>query len=557
MKYILRAGIIALALTLALTCGSSKKNALFPLLGATMNEGQGGPGVSPVTPSTNETPTTTTPAVVPVEVPSSPVNNGGGNSGGNPGGGNAANPGNTGDTGNTGNNGNNGNAGNTGDTGNAGNTGNTGNAVNNGNTGNTGDSGNAGNTGNTGNAGNTGNTGNNGGGAGSTDGNTAVDNGSGSAGNTSDEDDDKDEDVAIDDDEGDEDQSDIGGLGDDSSDEEKDNGAEKSCSSRSITLDSTTGNWYNTPAGNAKGRNGHGTNQSGIHTYWADQKLLLKVRNNCQAGWYRLRLVAKNYQGPLPSFYKYFNVSVRNESTGRYAGGMLIKASDQSYHRGILALYLPEGSTDLELVWTNDAYEENKYDANIQIKRAELKYLRRSRVTHSLNRAAYQYCDLTGRWFFDNKSAWTYWANQSLGFCYQDLRPGKYEVTLMVKNNGKLNKDYKEFDVMVAADGVADTVHISADDNRYNKGKVVLDLTGGDTQVNISWTNDMYVPDKYDANIQIRGIGLKRVGESKRSALSGYLYGTAAGRTILIGTVLTALLSLFGIYMWNRKRTMI
>jgi hypothetical protein len=90
----------------------------------------------------------------------------------------------------------------------------------------------------------------------------------------------------------------------------------------------------------------------GIHTYWANEDLFLDVKNNCKAGWYRLRMEARNYDGKLPDFYSHFAVMVKNQRTDKWVGGLLIKASDNNYQTGSMLVYLPEGNTRLNLLWT-------------------------------------------------------------------------------------------------------------------------------------------------------------------------------------------------------------
>jgi|GEM_PF-1986929 len=294
----------------------------------------------------------------------------------------------------------------------------------------------------------------------------------------------------------------------------------------------------------------------GIWTAWADQNLYLKVRNNCKPGWYKLVVVAKNIHGPLPDFYSRFNVTVRNETTGKYVGGIFVKASDKKYHRGRTLVYLPAGNTDLNLLWTNDAYQQGVYDANIQINKVVLKYAGEKAPVKGLKRNAFQYSFLEGTWYWDANTVRTYWANQVIGFDYSNLKPGKYEVIVTAKNYGKVPAGYTDFNVKVTTDeGASGVLKIKADADAFNKGKVVLDITGP-TTVYLTWTNDKWVPDKgEDANIQIKNIRLKKVGESERSALAAYLIAKTAKNKFLVGGIFFSVaMVLGGLFAWNRKR---
>lgn len=302
---------------------------------------------------------------------------------------------------------------------------------------------------------------------------------------------------------------------------------------------------------------GFGNQVKGIHTFWADQPLYLRVRNNCQAGWYKLKIVAKNYSGPLPADYSHYTLDVSNETYGDSLGGVHIKAADDGYNRGRKLVYLDTGDTDLKLNWINDAYKEGVYDANIQIKRIKLKYKKVVRNRRSLMRRAHQYCEVDGRWFWDSNSARTYWANQRLSFCFPDLPGGKYSVRIDAKNYGDLGlpKNYKNFLVDVSGDGVSSQASIKADDRHWRKGETVLDLTGGRTRIDLVWRNDDWKKDVHDANFQIKKIHLKRIGDSERSALAAYLMANSSRTGILTLVLgLLALGGLLGIQLWKRRQ---
>mgnify|MGYP001457254828 CR=1 FL=1 len=302
---------------------------------------------------------------------------------------------------------------------------------------------------------------------------------------------------------------------------------------------------------------GYGSKESGIYTYWANENLRLTVKNVTEPGWYTLRIVAKNYKGNLPAWYKQFNVTVQNETEDVEVGGISIHASDSKYFRGALDVFLDEGDTDLNLLWTNDAYIENSYDANINIKRVTLKWAQKSnKKMRRLVRNAHEYTTVDGRFFWDNNSAWTYWQDQTLGFSFPNLEAGKYEITIMGKNYGELPlpADYEYFTIAVDADGTSAQAQVPAAMKGWRKGTVVLDITGG-TDIMLTWLNDSWKENEYDANFQFKKIMLKRVDESDRSALAAYLLGTKSGNRVLMSGVLLALIGLIAmISLWNRGR---
>ncbi|MBN1531370.1 MAG: hypothetical protein JXA20_01780 [Spirochaetes bacterium] len=301
---------------------------------------------------------------------------------------------------------------------------------------------------------------------------------------------------------------------------------------------------------------GYGSGQNGIHTYWANENLYLRVRNVPESSWYRLQVVAKNY-GKLPEWYDYFNVNVINDSTGNSVGGLFIRASDDRYRRGSLLVFLEKGDTDLNLVWNNDAYEKDEYDANIQISKVSLRETNSQRAMHKLVRRAHQYSEIQGRFFWDNNSVRTYWADQSIGFNFPNLESGKYRVIITAKNYGDLPlpKGYSNFEVSVDADGTSGVANIKASERNWERGYAVLDLTGGNTNIFLTWLNDSYREGEYDANIQIKNIRLQRIGNSERSALAAYLLGaTGRNKGIVAGALIFIMMAIGALVLLNRRR---
>jgi len=309
-----------------------------------------------------------------------------------------------------------------------------------------------------------------------------------------------------------------------------------------------------------KARNlvGYGRVQKGIYSPWAKQTLIANVSGVSKSGWYRIRVVAKNIYGPLPEFYKKFNITLSNETTGKDAGGLFIKASDKLYFAGSTLIYLEKGESQVKLLWTNDAYKKGEYDANIQIKNVTVRYAKaKNKRLKRLFRRASEYSFVDGRFFWDKNGARTYWANQVIAFNFPELKAGKYKVIVVAKQYGaNLAEDYTNFRVKVEADGVEGVAEVPADPKKYKRGSVVLDLTGGNTDIYLTWTNDSYKKGVYDANIQIKSIKLKRVGDSERSAMAAYLLGAKShgGRMIMFSILLGILMVLGGFYAYNKKK---
>ncbi len=288
----------------------------------------------------------------------------------------------------------------------------------------------------------------------------------------------------------------------------------------------------------ARAELGYGRRQSGIYTAWANQDILLNMENINKAGWYVLKIDAKNIFGDIPDSYKYFNITVNDDLNGKKIGGMQIPASTEKYQRGTMYIYLEEGQNQLSIKWTNDYYKKGQYDANINISRITLGYAKSMTKQYEKGvRTAHQYSEVNGRFFWDNDSVRTYWAGQRIGFNYKDLQPGKYRIIVQAKNYGEagLADNYKEFKVDVdPTSGESITLSIEASDDQYKTARGDLSLSGGDTTIYLTWTNDSYRKGQYDANIQYRRIRLKRVGDLEDSALTAYLLGTQAGNRMLL-----------------------
>lgn len=334
---------------------------------------------------------------------------------------------------------------------------------------------------------------------------------------------------------------------------------------------------------------GYGKKQKGIHANQANKPLFLKVEN-AKAGWYKLRVIAKNH-GKLPNWYGNFNLSVTNETTSQSFGGLSIKASDKKYNRGMILVKLAEGSNSIKLLWTNDAYKkideddkdtgkgkdkENKgkghqygkdkkddgssseieYDVNLNIRNINLKYAKAKNKLRKWTRNAFQYSEIDGRFFWDNKSVRTYWKDQTIGFNFPDIKSGKYKVTLWAKNYGIVPPEYSNFKVIVDTSGDSKEMLIEADQDKYRKGVVELNIAEGNGDIHITWLNDKYKKDVYDANIQIKRIKIKRIGDYEGSAMTAFLLGVKSRYNLLIifSALTMSIFALIIITMINRRR---
>ena len=295
-----------------------------------------------------------------------------------------------------------------------------------------------------------------------------------------------------------------------------------------------------------------GSTTGGIVTYWAKQNLYMNIKGG-QPGWYRLVIVAKN-QGVLPDDYDRFSFSVEDGSDS--IASISVKASDKAYFRGSAIVRLDKmAGTQLNILWTNDAYLKDKYDANVNIKKIALIKIRepKQKLKATKRFKGDQYSVVDGRWFFDKHEAYTFWADQVIGYTFKNMEEGQYEVTIEATNHGTLPlpKNYREFLVEVDSEYDSATVAIPADEKHFKKEKFTLNFPEGDSTVYFTWVNDSYKENSYDANIKIKSIKVKKI---KQSNLTAYLLKTKPGnRVFILSAFLMISAVLLGIYMKNRK----
>jgi hypothetical protein len=161
----------------------------------------------------------------------------------------------------------------------------------------------------------------------------------------------------------------------------------------------------------------------------------------------------------------------------------------------------------------------------------------------SLVRHGEDFCFAEGAWYKDSNTIFTY-EGKPIGFCFNNLKQGKYEAVVMAKHwfkNGTKNKTVlpglTEYRVKVAGDGDTKTITIPVNSNSWEQSSSVVDLVGGDTMVMVNWENP-YCEANSCANIQLLSIHLKKVGKSDRSAIAAYLLNFSKSNYLMLLTVL-------------------
>jgi hypothetical protein len=294
----------------------------------------------------------------------------------------------------------------------------------------------------------------------------------------------------------------------------------------------------------------------GIYTSWANENLFLTI-NNAEPGWYKIIIVAKARQ-EIPENYDRFSFNIVDAATGDILSSVSVKASADLYFSGkaLLKLDNPYGQK-LNIVWTNDAYKKDEYDVNLNIKNIILKKTREPKV-RTVTNARFkgdQYNYIDGRWFFDKSDAYTYWANQTIGYTFKNLEEGTYEIKIQATNHGNLDlpKKYDNFIVAVDSHYGSTEIAIQANNKGWKWGEGTLNLPAGDTTIYLTWLNDSWKDGEFDTNFKMKAITVKKI---KPSSLTAYLLKTKPGNRLFVLVAFLAVSGmLFGIYVKNRTKT--
>jgi len=133
---------------------------------------------------------------------------------------------------------------------------------------------------------------------------------------------------------------------------------------------------------------------------------------------------------------------------------------------------------------------------------------------------------------------WTAWAYQDLFLKVNSGEPGWYRLVVVAKNHGTLPESYDRFAFNLTNENgdLIGSFKVKASDKVYNRGSIDfrLDHPAG-SKLNIVWTNDYYVEGKYDANVSIKKVALKKIKDPKEKGktsvmLKGDQYSGMDGR---------------------------
>ncbi|MCB1172297.1 MAG: hypothetical protein KDK39_01970 [Leptospiraceae bacterium] len=330
---------------------------------------------------------------------------------------------------------------------------------------------------------------------------------------------------------------------------------ESNCQNK-VNIETSAGRWYETPASSYLNTKGKTVKVNGIHTFWQDELLKLNV-NVCAEGWYKLNIQARNHSGPKPEFYGAFHLNLFN-SDGDMSYGMSIPASDDYYYTRGTFVYLRKGANQLDARWTNDAYLENVYDANIQIKSARIVPVTGTPPSVSnTKKAGRDFCKTNGRFFGSGNSIFTDQTGLKSSYCFQDLEAGEYELIVRAKNRGSTPADYTKFDLNVQLNGNdAGTIVIPVSSDQYKSGKIRINVYNQYTQISLSWVNPAptTVSDNEDNKVwfELGSLRLKKVGPVSESELSAYLRADSTWQ--ITTTLIISLLFLIGMLLIRKRR---
>lgn len=119
---------------------------------------------------------------------------------------------------------------------------------------------------------------------------------------------------------------------------------------------------------------------------------------------------------------------------------------------------------------------------------------------------ASSYSKSSDRWFTDDSSIWTAWANQWVEYTVE-LEPGEWNLGLNVINHGYITPEWYPYFIVQTSEP-RNNISIEASDTSINSDYVNIAVSSaGSYTIRYTWKNDKYAPAQgYDANIQIQNV---------------------------------------------------
>lgn len=319
----------------------------------------------------------------------------------------------------------------------------------------------------------------------------------------------------------------------------------------SVNLMTDNGNWFQTPDQSFINSKGRKIKISGIHTYWENEKLGLEI-NACRTGWYRLSARAINIYGPKPDFYGAYHLNLVSQEDGRKYG-LSIKADEEQYRNGSTFVFLYEGQNKIDATWTNDAYLENVYDANLQLKQVNVaQYDGTPPKVSSTSKAARDFCEMEGRFFGQAGSIYTDRPGQNVGYCFTDLEAGEYRLVVSAKNHGDAPEGFESFRVRIQNnDAVAGFMDIPVSSVNYQKGQMTFNVFNERSDIRLSWINDHAPGESAEARFELKNVRIKRLGPNTESQLTAYMKAASPQKILML--LLLSVLTVGLVYLARRR----
>lgn len=138
----------------------------------------------------------------------------------------------------------------------------------------------------------------------------------------------------------------------------------------------------------------------------------------------------------------------------------------------------------------------------------------------------------SNRWFLaeQGEARYTAWANQKIDFAASLAdAPADYRIGITAKNFTSLvlSENYSQFKVAVSVNGsFVDNLFIDASDKTWNTAWLDVGKLASDTTLTLTWLNDSYSKNRYDANI---GFGAVQFANASATSVSSTIPAPASG----------------------------
>ena len=258
------------------------------------------------------------------------------------------------------------------------------------------------------------------------------------------------------------------------------------------------------------------------YTWNANQWLEYRIDFGAGGNW-TIGATGTNQQNALaPGLPAGFNFLFNVEIDGAKKGMLAMPGSTTGYKTGLLPISIGAGIHTVRLTWINDAYTALLYDANLRLQSVSFTPEGMTPPMASsapeptpaalpISFTAAQATVTSSGWTLAGTERYTWSPGTWLEY-RTDFGPGA-TYTLGVTAGNQKNPAAPglpggfTFLLNVTVDGVSKGAFpVPGLASGYATGIMKLTIPAGTHTVRLTWTNDLYVPGTYDANIRVQGV---------------------------------------------------